>query len=108
MRAKPLPDVEYLSACLSYDPHTGDLVWKNRPRAHFPNGGVANWNARFAGTTAGYDRRDGYLGICLNKREHMAHLIAYTLAYGKHPTGRVYHVNDDNMDNSKDNLGVRA
>lgn len=43
-----LPSQEYLQECFNYDPETGALTWKERPRSHFTsNRSWLNWNARF-------------------------------------------------------------
>lgn len=54
MKRKPLPPTEFLKECLSYDPDTGRLSWRQRPLHHFvSHKGWITWNARFAGKEAG-------------------------------------------------------
>ncbi|EKF16891.1 HNH endonuclease, partial [Nitratireductor pacificus pht-3B] len=48
------PTVETLRELLVYDPETGILTWKVRPRRHFKTDGAwKGWNARYAGKLAG-------------------------------------------------------
>ena len=37
MKRNPLPPADYLVACFTYDPVTGDMYWKHRPQEHFKN-----------------------------------------------------------------------
>lgn len=53
-KVKPLPDAAYLNECFTYDPLSGVLTWKNRPRSHFKsNLSFGMWNAHYAGKRAG-------------------------------------------------------
>lgn len=36
-KINPLPPVEFLRECFEYRPETGELIWKERPRSHFPD-----------------------------------------------------------------------
>lgn len=46
--------LEYLKEALSYDPETGEMRWKERPRHHFScDRGWRTFNSRFAGKEAG-------------------------------------------------------
>ena len=50
-----LPPLEHLYACFTYNPHTGELHWKERPRKHFANARTHSvWNRRYAGIVAGH------------------------------------------------------
>jgi hypothetical protein len=86
VRAKPLPDVEYLRECFDYDPKVGILFWKARPRRHFPS--EAGWiatNARFAGKRAGCSakHRDAtYIVVGINGEQILAHRIIWKMATG--------------------------
>lgn len=64
MTARPLPPIEFLRECFSYDPDTGAFVWKLRPEHHFERESIARvWNLRFAGSPAfiSVERNGGYL-----------------------------------------------
>lgn len=60
-RRNILPSQLYLQECFSYDPKTGVLTWRSRPRHHYSTDhGWACVNSRQAGKTAGtphYSRR---------------------------------------------------
>jgi len=51
---KELP-IEFLRECLSYDPETGILTWKERPPEHFVHSSRADggFNVKYAGKQAG-------------------------------------------------------
>ena len=56
MALRTLPDQAYLRQCFDYDPETGILTWKTRPRSHLPNDRIWNCiNSRCVGM------RDGVL-----------------------------------------------
>lgn len=51
-----LPSIETLRECFDYNPETGELRWKIRPRSHFlGDQGYGNWHRRFPGKLAGYN-----------------------------------------------------
>ena len=50
----PMPSADYLRSCFDYNPETGDLYWKQRPREHFPSINAWHmWNTQHAGDRAG-------------------------------------------------------
>lgn len=50
---KALPSQERLKSLLDYNPRTGGLIWKSRPREMFNSDRAANtWNSRYAGQPA--------------------------------------------------------
>ena len=56
-----LPTATYLRERLSYDPKTGVLRWRRRPRSHFETDNIwGTWNTRYAGQTAGWPHNAGY------------------------------------------------
>lgn len=60
-KPKPLPDAAFLRECLSYDPLTGMLTWRKRPRHHFPSEPAhGTWNTRWAGRPAGFTHSSGH------------------------------------------------
>lgn len=109
MSAPWLPDVTYARECFRYNPRTGRLVWRTRPRGHFPSESIWKmWNTRFAMTEAGRKRGNGlgkeYRSVCLNGRHFQSHNIIWLLVTGKHPTQLIDHVNGSGLDNSWTNL----
>ena len=69
----PLPKLsaDFVRSILDYDPKTGVLLWKHRPKA------LRRWNSRHAGKIAGY-RQNGYLVIQVGKgNNYRAHHLAW-------------------------------
>jgi hypothetical protein len=102
---KPLPPVEHLHECLTYNPETGVFRWKTRPQEHFhDNHAWSTWNSKFAGMIAGGIRKDGYRRITVNDRRYFAHRIAYKIMTGKEPPPGLDHKDIDPSNNRWDNL----
>ena len=76
---------------ISYDPASGLFVWKT------PGHGRQN-------KPVGTPRPDGYLTICVNKRQWLAHRLAWVLHYGEEPPRVIDHINRDKSDNRIENL----
>lgn len=84
-----LPNTQYLNECFTYDPITGDLFWKERPRHHFKNyRGWSQWNGRFAGIKSGQEQYDKAgkavrraVGLVINGKNRLlsAHRIIFHL-----------------------------
>ncbi|MDV2987056.1 UNVERIFIED_CONTAM: HNH endonuclease [Methylobacteriaceae bacterium AG10] len=97
----------YLSECFIYDPGTGSLTWKARPRRHFnTDRGFVNTNARQAGRIAGSFGSNGYLAVRIDQRLIYAHRIAWVICNGRDiPSGMVIdHVDRDKSNNRIGNL----
>ncbi len=98
--SRPLPPVEYLHECFAYDPETGVLTWKERPREHFSRpGSHLNFLTRWAGRSAGAQSKLGYLHVGVDGTLHPVHRIAWALHYGAWPDRQLDHINlikDDN------------
>ena len=111
---KPLPPLDHLRECLSYDPDTGALIWMNRPVTHFkahmgtPADQVARvWNARHASTKAGkIDRKGGHIDINIDGKFFKAHRLAYFLHFGNEPDGGLEHIDRDKLNNRIENLRI--
>jgi hypothetical protein len=101
-----LPTARYLRECFIYRTRTGDLYWRERPRAHFPS--EKSWrafNRLWPGKLAGLvERRYGYRLITINHRLYFAHRIIWKLMTGKDPTDQIDHIDMIRNNNAWDNL----
>ncbi len=89
MVLKKLPPAQYLRECLLYDPATGSLQWKARPRRHFKtHGGWRNFNTNYAGTRAGalWVNKNGgsmHITVCINGVIYQAHRVIWKMTKGR-------------------------
>jgi hypothetical protein len=101
---KILPSREYLLACFNYDPATGVLTWKRRPREHFANkAGWAVFNNQFAGRSAGFLDKNGYRIIKLGSA-YKAHRLIWKWMTGEEPPNDPDHKDGDPNNNRWVNL----
>jgi hypothetical protein len=111
MAAVALPDIDELRNFLTYNPGTGEIVWRARPQDHFKASGkitaqtrCKQWNNRHAGTRAfATPNRDGYLVGHFRAKLLYAHRVAFALTNGYWPE-LVDHKNGDPADNRWKNL----
>lgn len=99
------PTYEYLNECFSYDPTTGVLTRKNRPRHHFTS--VASWkitNTQFAGRSVTTLDGKGYICVSLDQRTYRAHRVIWCMTMGWWPEKELDHINGVTDDNSLLNL----
>src|SRR6478736_3606728 len=105
MAAKNLPDAAYLRECLDYDPETGVLTWKPRPREHFRDDHDWHiWLSRFPGKPAGGISYYGYIQVALTGRIYRSHRIIWAMQTGSWPVAHMDHINRDRSDNRWVNL----
>jgi hypothetical protein len=106
MAYKALPDPEFLRKALDYDPETGILTWKDRPRDHFKSqSAYVRWNKLHAGTHAfAHIDTNGYKTGTIGSVRYYAHRIVWTLTQGVIPPGEIDHINGDRSDNRLRNL----
>jgi len=106
MATKSLPEAAYLRECFDYDPETGMLTWKRRPREHFRSDHAWHcWNARFPGLEAGSRKHaGGYIHICVDDVRYKAHRVIWKMRTGEEPPQQLDHRNRIRSDNAWNNL----
>lgn len=102
---KPLPPQDYLIECISYDPVTGLMFWKDRPKSHFASDALHKWWKNLVGKPAfnSVNTSSGYLEGTLDGVRYKAHRIAFKIIYGTEPS-HVDHDDRNRKNNSKLNL----
>jgi hypothetical protein len=99
-----LPSQEFLRECFLYDPETGVLSWKVRPREHFTtNRAYGMWNTRYAGKPVCVEK-SGYLYVGLVGARFYAHRVIWKLMTGEEPPDDVDHSDRDRTNNRWSNL----
>jgi hypothetical protein len=89
---------ERLKQLLDYNPETGVFTWKHRST------GRVQWNTRYAGKRAGWDRGHGYVAIAIDGAYYTGHRLAWLYVYGFWPTNQIDHINCARGDNRITNL----
>lgn len=90
----------------NYDPLTGDLIVRERPRSEF----APNWHSRHlkrVGKPAGKLNVEGYLKVTIDGRLYSAHRVIWMLVHGEmpaYPDFEIDHVNGNRSDNRIGNL----
>jgi hypothetical protein len=106
----PIPDTVYLHECFEYQPMTGRLVWKHRPRHHFANEqSFSRFNNKYAGREAGcahYQKgRASTIHVRIGNHCYRAHRIIFGMMGHPIPEGMLGdHVNRNPLDNKWENL----
>lgn len=97
---------EYVRECLDYDPETGLLTWKRRPREHFTSDRSYNsWNSKHSNKEAGsLKKRTNYRHIRINHKFYSSHRIAWLIVYGEWPKNDIDHIDQDRSNNKITNL----
>lgn len=97
---RPLPSQPRLRELLDYDPETGVLRWRLRAGT---DRFTKTWNARYAGTVAGYIANHGYITITIDGVDYYAHRVIWKLVTGDEPP-EIDHENGIRSDNRAENL----
>lgn len=79
---------------VSYDPETGEFTWARSGRGRFKR----------RGANAGGDRGDGYVTICVERKQWLGHRLAWVIGYGEEPPRVIDHINRNKSDNRLSNL----
>ena len=109
MPVKTLPSAEYLRECFDYDPQTGMLRWRVRPKEHFAgkrHWAVTTWNAQWAGKIVGNLSDRGYRTTAVDGVNYRVSRLIWKLMTGEDPLNTVDHRNGKRDDNRWDNLRV--
>lgn len=85
-------DVERLKERLSYNPETGEFVWR------------ISYGSAKAGSMAGHISNKGYRRIPVNKKHYQSHQLAWLYVHGEFPEHEIDHINGDKLDNRTINL----
>ena len=83
---------ERLKELLHYDPETGVFTW------------LVSRGGRVIGAIAGCKMPIGYVGICVDRKAHLAHRLAWLYIYAVLPPDDIDHINGDRADNRIVNL----
>ncbi len=84
---------EEARAALDYDPETGVLVWRINRKSN-----------KVKGMPAGWLSEKGYICLCYNNIDYLAHRIIWLIYYGQWPNKQIDHINQDRSDNRISNL----
>lgn len=99
-----LPSPDLLRQLFKYDPETGALTWRERPREMFQESfHWKRWNTRYAGRAASSAIR-GYLRVTVGGKSRRAHRVIWALVHGAWPEGEIDHINGVRSDNRLVNL----
>jgi hypothetical protein len=106
MAKRHLPDQSVLLKLLRYEPETGHLYWRERPREFFKTDlSYINWNRMNAGNRAfGYVDGYGYCQGSLFGKHQSAHAVVWCMVHGEPPANHIDHVNSVRSDNRIENL----
>lgn len=90
----------------NYDPETGDLIFKLRPRSDFTAPRYVS-HLKAVGTAARSQTVEGYIRTHIDGKYHTVHRIAWLIVYGEwveYPAFEIDHINGDRSDNRLCNL----
>lgn len=99
----------FVREALTYEPESGELRWKERPREHFSTEKTRrSWNTQFAGKAAGSPDITGYLRFSISvggrAMDLKCHRVAWALQTGGWPKDQIDHRDGSHANNRWTNL----
>lgn len=90
---------------LKYEPETGKLFWRERPREMFPCvWSFKVWNKKYAGKEAFTTASNGYHHGTIFNRPHKRNRVAWLLHHGSWPGNIIDHIDGDQSNDRPENL----
>jgi hypothetical protein len=107
MALRILPDAGTLREMFDYDPESGEIRYRHRPRNYFSDEqSFKRWNTLFSGTVAKSQTRRGCIVLSIRGVTYLAHRVAFKIHHGIEPPLVLDHINRDPSDNRI--LNIRA
>lgn len=103
-KPKMLPDAERLRDILDYDPESGTLSWRARPRKTVRSNRRGIGNTRWAGKPAGSTHSSGHRNISIDGERYFAHRVIWKWMTGEEPEFEVDHADTDKANDRWSNL----
>lgn len=112
MRKAPPVSASMLRDIISYNPDTGEMIWKTRTPESFSSSPkksaeakCSTFNKKYAGQQAFSHRaKHGYFQGSICNKPVYAHRAAWAIHHGEWPSGVIDHINGDGFDNRIENL----
>lgn len=99
-------EIDLLRKLLRYDPESGKLFWRGRPREMFKTDrAFKTWNTRYCGSEAlTAVSAQGYRVGNINYVLHSAHRVIWALCKGQWPEYQIDHIDGNKTNNIISNL----